>query len=1217
MNPAALRNKILSEMRGGPATRPTSAPGVKVYQRLSSVIDPQSENEIEKLLGEPARVEIEVSFGSYKPDDPPGSGSNDSPGKGFFTPGLFSAYQFEALIHDLTLITAPRIYNDRTEIMQNEHIRKIVNFTSDPENPTVTYQKKYRPKDAFVENKIWGYRVSKSTEEFTDEPDHDFVPDLIRHRRRHSFVIRDSQSGMYGFQFDLSHIKEVKMKQVTIETELTVEEVAAVSAEAEYEVEEGEVVIKNKTRMVEDRTFIKYEVEIERVSSIAAAQSISLENLANAISFVLLSIQDVRTVDDLMTMEEIRDVVKTHNALFAVDIEKTKAKMNNPYRMFKDYWNKPTNISVDDLLDTRINDPWPKGLSVTVKLDGIRQFLLISRNGTYALGPPTDVARIDLGIAKLDGTLLDTERYIDQTTGKITYLAFDILFNRGASVRAAYFHERLALLETIVDQIEAEKTDLGYEVVKKHFYTKGTVYEKATQALKWIEDNPNFSSDGLIFQPSHWYKNNHTKKWKPAEQLTIDFLFKRAEGDVPYYVLYVSDKKGDVPFEGTNRYPYNEMVYVENGLFENNMVDGSIVECKWDPNEGEGGNFFIYRIRMDRDRPNAYATARDVWNDIMDPITRSTIEGDSLRVMRRYHNIMKNNILKAEFASGARIMDWGSGRGGDLGKWAEIGFEKVYVVEPNESNLEELERRLAQTKTTKGGKKLDVEICRGGLDDRLLGGEDTDELLRCVSNVSKEEKLDGIVAFFSLTFFGRDQERWEGMLDSFDMLLENGGKVVGIVMDGARTRKLLDDTRKQQHLSAEEAVDYTNTSFMISQMSEFGTSKSAEDILLEEVVEEKQDIILDETQEENEEKKKEMERLLDISKSGLPNTPPKEANSGGKWIEGPGDEIEIKIFEETSMVRGEGASGGQQEWLFYFDKFKDDMKARGFQIHRDGFLDANPRERTAFDVLAPDSKAFSRLNRFFVFSRRARGGGEKKGVGEKSIKLLNPDEMIAFHTIPGVKLSTNEETSEGVDLYRIGTIRDPSNFIHAIIRAFDQSYYDMTPSEKKAHVKKIRGVLGRKLTMAIYETLNDGEIAARYKSVAIKDLVGEGEKNPDDTTATDLGFLEYRLRVMDTDMHISDESVLELVSKLLGVNIIMLKLDGRPRVKFHGARDFEYMRDVFYKYPKTILVTSPDGVHYDLVAKVVVIESEEEPAIYTVFSSDDALIKYMISTLEE
>ena len=213
-----------------------------------------------------------------------------------------------------------------------------------------------------------------------------------------------------------------------------------------------------------------------------------------------------------MTLQEIRDVVHTHNTLFSVDITKSGAKMNNPYRMFKDYWNKPTNIRVDDLLFVRVND-----MSVTVKLDGVRQFLFITRNSTYALGPPTDLYCIDEGISKLDGTLLDTEKYTSPD-GIVTYYAFDILFNRGASVRSAYFKERIAILDNIIDVINLEKKDKSYKVIRKHFYTNGTIYEKTIEALAWIEEHPEFSSDGLIFQPTHHYKNNHTKKWKPASQ---------------------------------------------------------------------------------------------------------------------------------------------------------------------------------------------------------------------------------------------------------------------------------------------------------------------------------------------------------------------------------------------------------------------------------------------------------------------------------------------------------------------------------------------------------------------------------------------------------------------------------------------------------------------------------------------------------------------------
>lgn len=1135
MNPKSIRDKILSEMKAGLSSQHILKADDKTYERLSDVIDPQSEDAIIKLLGEPAKVEIEVSFGSYKEEKAAKINTQGESGPSF-SPGLFSAYQFEALLADLSKITDPRIYNDRTEIMKAEYTRRIIDFTSDPENPRITYQKKYRRRADFVENTIWGYRISKSTEEFTTEPDIDFVPDIIRNRRRHSFIIRDASSGMYGFQFDLSHIKETKMKQIKVQTE---EE----AYDPEYKDEAGELIKVTKTKMVEDKTYIKYEVEIERVSSVAANGRIPIENLANAIRFVLMSIQDVQSVEHLMTLEEIRDVVGRHNSLFAADIAASGAKMTNPYRMFKDYWNKPTNITIDNLLDTRVND-----MAVTVKLDGIRQFLYITRSGTYALGPPTDMYCIGKGIPHLNGTLLDTEKY-DGPDG-ITYYAFDVLFSRGASVRQARFQERMNILQNLVNAIDAEKGE--YKVIKKHFYTKGTVYEKVSDALGWIEENPDYASDGLIFQPPIWYKNKHTKKWKPSSQLTIDVKFekKRDENGEAFneeYVPYISDRRGDVPFKGTERNPYTKTIHVKNGVFEGVSVDGAIIECKWDADEK---NFVIYRFRRDRDRPNAYKTATDVWEDIMNPITRATIEGDSLRVMRRYHNIMKLNMLKTEFPSGSRIMDWGSGRGGDLGKWADIGMKKVYVVEPNENNLEELERRMDQMK-----KKVDVEICRDTLTGNLLGGEDTEALLRVLSRDPNDKGIDGIVSFFSLTFFGRDQERWDAMLDSFDLLLENGGKVVGIVMDGDRTRALLDEDRLNQGIADEDAVDYVNKSFMISQMSEF----------------------------------------TDPSVSAVEN------------------EIEIKIFEETSMVRGEGASGGQQEWLFYFDKFRADMENRGFTLIRNGFLDTDPKERTAFDVLPADSKTFSKLNRYFVFNRRSHKGPSKLSGDTVVLNHLNEDEMAPFHIIPGSDIGVGVLDA---NLYRIGTAKGPSNFIHSVVRAFDQRYYDMTYSEKAAHIKKIRGMLGRKITKDVYDVLNDGDIATRYTLAAINDLKKAGNVSIDNETAINLGFLEYRLKIMDPTQHISGDSVSELLSNLLGVNIIMLGTDGKPKITLHGSRDCEFMRDEFYVHERTILLVSPDGVHYDLVAHVLT-DDEENPSVFTVFSTNESIMPYMMRMMCE
>jgi len=1042
----------MGQMKGNPTVKVVeSTKPVKVY-KSHPIIDPTIVSKIQDHLDSSSLYEVEVGFGTFRRPD------------GSFMPGVLSPVQFADIMNRLKEIAVPVMYNDKTESMEKLHARKI----TDHATGNIIWQKKFRPREANIDNDVWGYRVSKSTEEIIDEPTDTFIPDIVRHRKRFSFVINDESSDIYGFKFDLSHVKEVKIK------------------------EDGE-----------EFSIIKYEVEIERVNALIGYANI--DHLENAIRLVLESINFTLNENMLMTLDERIDATAAHNSLFHNDMAKTKFKSKSPYKLYKDYWNKPVNIRVDDLLETRLNDT-----SITVKYDGVRRFMLVTASAIYAYGPPDDVWKIGEGMVGSENTLFDAE-LCNTLDGTDIYFIFDILFHKGIDVRQLNFQERLRLIENF-GTINLDNAN----VKVKTFFTKGTFYEKAQQAIDSVDiSEMGVNVDGLIFQPSHWYKNNHTKKWKPADQMTIDFVLRKIGDEDTEYELWVGEeKRGESRFKGTKRNPYNKTIIVPDGTYDGIDPDGMIFECLWDPTEE---NFTIYRWRNDRDRPNAHKTALDVWDDIMNPIPIETIKGQNLQVMRRYHNIIKETMLKSEFRKDDIIMDWGSGRGGDLNKWANIGLKKVFVVEPNETNLEELKRRYAEIK-----KKLDITIATDD-DGNLLGGEDTDGLAEVIDGTP----IDGIVSFFSLTFFGKDEARWDAMIDSFDKLIPPGGKLVGIVMDGIKVRSLMSEERSKQSLDEGEAVDLTNPSFSISQITEFTDDPT-------------------------------------------------------------GNEIEIKIHEESSMVRGEDEAG-QTEWLFYFEKFRAQLESRGFAMISGGFIIRDPTAKhSSFDVLPPDSKLWSSLNRSFVFVK-------KEVQPEYYINVpLADDEMVPFENI------------YGQEMVRIGISRDVSSFVRSIVRAFDTKYFELSSQERTKRIAKIRQMIGRKIDRSMYDTVNNGLLARGYKNKVLSEM---HLKQRDPVLADEIGFLEYKLKVIDPTEYIGYDGVMEVISKLLDINIIVLGSNSLPRVKQYGNQDRTYVKEQLMTHPKTILLFTNDDLHYDLVGK----KDDDQP--YTMFATADKLIEDIIGKL--
>jgi mRNA (guanine-N(7))-methyltransferase domain/mRNA capping enzyme, C-terminal domain len=582
----------------------------------------------------------------------------------------------------------------------------------------VVWQKKERSREK-IENIEWGYRISSSKEIAVDPPKN-FKATRTRNRKRFSFQWLDGK-----YQFDL-------------------------------------------TQITSPDTPIVYEVEIERIKKDKGV----IKNLKVAIETVLLGLIGKDRSSDtriLMGADEKENAVNAHNSLFYTD--KYVRAPQNPFNLVEGYWNKPQNIKKDDILLSNTFD-----FSVTVKLDGKRKFLLITNNTLYVCAPPYDikVAFKDPNLLRpLKNTLLDCE----EVEGR--YYVFDILFYKGEDVRGGFFKERKELVKNVVGE-----TNLNI-VTAKPFFTDPDFYKMTKMALKELKklSRSGIPTDGLIFQPGHYYKNKQTKKWKPVDQLTIDFKLgdKKGRTFLAYVAKYDKNVRKDVLFKGSHKNPISENVIIQlpKGKFKGLNLEGMVVECKYDHDEQV---FIIERLREDKAGvPNEINVAMSVWDDIMDPIRVETLKGDDLIIMRRMHNLCKSSLLEQTFKKGDIIMDWGSGRGGDLTKWEKIGISKVFVVEPNKDNYKILSDRKKDMKM-----KTNIVSVMNSKKE-LVGGQNTKDLLETIH----EDQVNGLVSFFSLTFFGKDKETFNSGIESISKVLPNKGDMfIGVVMDSKETLKL-------------------------------------------------------------------------------------------------------------------------------------------------------------------------------------------------------------------------------------------------------------------------------------------------------------------------------------------------------------------------------------------------------------------------------------------
>lgn len=818
----------------------------------------QKTNLIMFLNTNPKMYEIEASLGTYSAD------------RRRFYPGLRSIRYFNRLRWFLSnyVDSQPQVTEDIVDSIQNEYVRRV--STSDG----VYFENKVRQQK--INSYLWGIRFSKSYEknitnynfdeawrQNVDIPRSNWTNShhgrakflaVARKRNRISFSSSNKKNIFYGFKIELTTV--------------------------------------NETRIYENRddTRIKYEVEIERRKDLPA-NVVNLEKFMSVVQQILLWSQDATDVSQLIDLKEKQLAISLHNDLFAGDIMSRNWKSNDPYRLYFGYWNKPINIKLHNMIDPKFSP------AVTVKLDGVRSGLLITENGIYLCAPPYNITKIGPGNKEMDGTFIDSEFIFVHDEGEIVEVGiygFDILFYRGKDVRFEDFDSRIHYLKTIKLGLFGK-----IEYTNKKYYRKGSIYHRIRKGFK--EAGKKYYQkydleDGLILQPMIFnsrYYNKTTYKWKTEEDMTIDFrLVAMSTDDIKnilnnnlqkyenkVYWTLVGIKDREIHFQGSERYPYGGYVILDDYLLNGRPLNGKVVECKW---SSKNRQFVPYRFRDDRPKPNGLRTATDVWRDIMEPISKETMKGHTLRLMRKYHNREKESMLLAEFSKNNVILDIGSGRGGDLTKWKKVGFKKVYAIEPNKKNMKELRRRMEDMKT-----EINVTTL-------AFGAEKTTYI-----KASIDEKINGIVSFFSLTFFPQSKNMYNSLLDTIS-LIPVGGKFVGAVLDGHEVRRQLNKTREDENIPEGEASFIDTSSFSIAQVTEFDNNPI-------------------------------------------------------------GNKIEINITDTTSMVKD------QTEWLFYFTAFSKELKKRGFNLLKTGFLKNGP----IFDKLPKDSKLFSSMNRYFVFERES------------------------------------------------------------------------------------------------------------------------------------------------------------------------------------------------------------------------------------------------------
>jgi hypothetical protein len=248
---------------------------------------------------------------------------------------------------------------------------------------------------------------------------------------------------------------------------------------------------------------------------------------------------------------------------------------------------------------------------------------------------------------------------------------------------------------------------------------------------------------------------------------------------------------------------------------------------------------------------NDYKTAMNVWSSIQHPVTVDIITGlhkigaedivdeevyfsstlDRYKyaslTMKNFHNeYIKKRELILKMPKGAKLFDIACGKAGDLKKWIDGGFSKVFGIDVFRDNIENrkngayartLEARskfkLADKQfvylTADASKRFTTEYIQSfeNDDDKYiasilwgLNNHSKDPVLSKYFGFVKPQGFDVISCQFAIHYFFETMESLDNFIYNVHTYLKPGGYLIGTCLDGHRIKDKLSSIKRNQSI---------------------------------------------------------------------------------------------------------------------------------------------------------------------------------------------------------------------------------------------------------------------------------------------------------------------------------------------------------------------------------------------------------------------------------
>ncbi len=432
--------------------------------------------------------------------------------------------------------------------------------------------------------------------------------------------------------------------------------------------------------------------------------------------------------------------------------------------------------------------------SVTEKADGERFLLFIDNVGGFNfISRKSDIKRL-VGVPPRQdfaGTLIDGEFDSD----KDVFYSFDILFANGKDVRRDHLKKRLTELFGLLVRLRnpfvkmktffLEQSGKIIQIPSNKVTNFKNIYEAAGDIWSRRKKFP-YELDGLIFTPvNEPYNTRNTFKWK--DENTIDFYYDKnqiflagTKKNGSYGILPFSGVDGKGTFMSKGKEVKN-LIFIDETIPENlrkGMLEYQIpgppmvAEFKFEQN-----TFRPIRKRPDKEMPNGVDASNQSWEAIINPVTDRMIASGP-GALRDFHSEIKSRLIM-KYAKGKDVLDIGSGKGEDVGKYVKanakkvVGFDLVQEEYPHPNSMRFF--------------KVNNPVYR-------------------VKNfINKNEKFDVVNINFAIHYFLQNKKLFESLVVNIHENLRSGGILMATVLDG----KKLYDALKGKNKVSTNAVNFT------------------------------------------------------------------------------------------------------------------------------------------------------------------------------------------------------------------------------------------------------------------------------------------------------------------------------------------------------------------------------------------------------------------------